>query len=79
MSEYLRLTYVHSSIGNSFRHKRTVRALGFRKLHQSRVVVDSPSLRGMLRSVAHLIKIEPAEPPVAPTFSMVAEETNSDA
>lgn len=68
MSEYLRLTYIHSSIGNSYRHKRVIRALGFRKLHQSRVVVDSPSLRGMLRSVAHLVKVEPAEAPVQPNF-----------
>jgi len=68
MSEYVRLTYVHSSVGNSYFHKRTIRALGFRKLHQSRVVLDCPSLRGMLKNVAHLVKVEPSEAPTEPNF-----------
>jgi len=68
MSEYVRLTYVHSSIGNSYYHKRTIRALGFRKLHQSRIVLDCPSLRGMLRSVTHLVTVEPSEAPLGPNF-----------
>jgi len=66
MSEWVKLTYVHSSIGANYHQKQTVRALGFRKLHQSNVVPNTPTLKGMLRSVAHLVKVEPAEAPATP-------------
>jgi len=54
----LRITLEKSAIGYSIRHKATVRALGLRKLHQSVVLPDTPSLRGMLLKVNHLVKIE---------------------
>jgi len=54
----LRITLVKSAIGYSERHKATVRALGFRKLHQSVVQEDNPTIRGMLSKVNHLVKIE---------------------
>lgn len=54
----LRITYVHSSIGNSERHKATIRVLGLHRLHQSVIHPDSPSLRGMLAKVNHLVQIE---------------------
>jgi large subunit ribosomal protein L30 len=38
--------------------KRTVRALGFTKLHQSREVEATPQMMGMINKVAHLLKIE---------------------
>jgi large subunit ribosomal protein L30 len=66
MSDYVKLTYVHSSVGNSYMQKRTIRALGFRRLHQSRIIQDSSTLRGMLRSVAHLVKVERCEAPTTP-------------
>lgn len=54
----LRITYVHSAIGNSERHKATIRALGLRRLHQSVVHDDTPAVRGMLSKVNHLVQIE---------------------
>jgi large subunit ribosomal protein L30 len=54
----LRIEYVRSTIGFSEKHKATIRALGLRRLHQSVVLPDSPSLRGMLNKVNHLVKIE---------------------
>jgi large subunit ribosomal protein L30 len=54
----LRITLVKSAIGYSVRHKATVRALGLRRLHQTVEHVDSPSLRGMLSKVNHLVLIE---------------------
>jgi large subunit ribosomal protein L30 len=54
----LRITLVHSPIGYSKRHKATVRALGLRRMHQTVEQVDTPSLRGMLAMVAHLVEIE---------------------
>jgi large subunit ribosomal protein L30 len=54
----LRITYVHSAIGNSERHKATIRTLGLRRLHQSVIHEDTPVLRGMLAKVSHLVKVE---------------------
>lgn len=57
----LRITLMKSAIGFSVNHKATVRALGFHRLHQTVEQVDSPSLRGMLSKVNHLVKIEEVE------------------
>lgn len=54
----LRITLVKSAIGYSVRHKATVRALGFHRLNETVVHPDTPSLRGMLSKVNHLVKIE---------------------
>lgn len=54
----LRITLVKSAIGYSEKHKATVLALGLRKLHQTVTLADTPSLRGMLLKVNHLVKIE---------------------
>ena len=54
----LRITYVKSTIGYSVRHKETIRSLGLRRLHQSVVRDDTPTLRGMLAKVNHLVRIE---------------------
>jgi large subunit ribosomal protein L30 len=57
----LRITLMKSAIGYSQKHKDTVRALGLRKLRQTVVQVDTPSLRGMLLMVNHLVKVEDEE------------------
>jgi large subunit ribosomal protein L30 len=54
----LRITLVKSAIGYSERHKATVRALGLRRLNQSVVHKDTPTLQGMLRKINHLVLIE---------------------
>jgi large subunit ribosomal protein L30 len=54
----LRITLLKSAIGYSERHKATVLALGLRKLHQTVVLPDNPSVRGMLYKVNHLVKVE---------------------
>ena len=54
----LKITYVKSAIGNTERHKGTIRALGLTKLGQSVIQKDTPSLRGMLRKVNHLVTVE---------------------
>jgi large subunit ribosomal protein L30 len=54
----LRITYVKSSIGYSERHKATIRTLGLRRLHQSVIHEDTPTVRGMLAKVNHLVQIE---------------------
>lgn len=54
----LRITLMKSAIGYSVRHKATVRALGFTRLNQTVEHVDSPTLRGMLRKINHLVRVE---------------------
>ncbi len=54
----LRITLVRSPIGYSLRQKRTVRALGLRRMHQTVEQEDSPVIRGMISKVSHLVKVE---------------------
>jgi len=54
----LRITWVKSYIGYSCRQRRTIRALGLKRLHQVVERQDSPSLRGMLAKVPHLVRVE---------------------
>ena len=57
-AKMFRITLMKSAIGYSVTHKRTVRALGFHRLHQVVEHEDTPALRGMLSKVNHLVKIE---------------------
>ena len=54
----LRITLVRSLLGNTERHKATVRSLGLRKMHQSVELADTPQLRGMIAKVAHMVQVE---------------------
>ncbi|NPV42345.1 MAG: 50S ribosomal protein L30 [Anaerolineae bacterium] len=54
----IRITLVHSPIGNTETHKATVRALGLHKIGQTVEQKDSPTVRGMLSKVNHLVKVE---------------------
>ncbi len=56
----VRVTLVKSPIGYSLRQKRTVQALGLRKMHQTVELNDTPALRGMLAKVSHLVAVEEA-------------------
>ena len=52
------ITWVKSGIGYAEVQKRTLKALGFHRLHQSVTQDDSRAIRGMLNKVKHLIKVE---------------------
>ena len=56
--EKYKITQVKSTIDRTEDQKRTVRALGFTKLNQSREVVGTPQVMGMIHKVAHLLKVE---------------------
>ena len=56
----LKITQTRSSIGQSQRHRGTLRALGLGKIGRSVEKDESPQLAGMLRKVAHLVKVESA-------------------
>ncbi len=57
-SKQLRITWVKSSIGYAENQKRTIRALGLRRLGQVVVKDDAPAIRGMIATVSHLIRVE---------------------
>lgn len=57
----LKITLKRSPIGYNETQKRTVRALGLRKLHQTVIHEDNPSIRGMLQRIPHLVQVEVIE------------------
>ncbi len=55
-----RITWVKSAIGYARDQRRTLRALGLKRLNQSVIHNDLPSIRGMIIKVRHLVKVEEA-------------------
>jgi large subunit ribosomal protein L30 len=56
----VKITQVRSKIGQSERHRGTLRALGLGKIGRSVEQEETPVLAGMLRKVGHLVKVEEA-------------------
>ncbi len=54
----LKITLVRSTIGQKPAKRATVRSLGLKKISSSVVQEDNSSVRGMVASVAHLVKVE---------------------
>ena len=54
----VKLTQVKSQIGQSQKHRGTLRALGLGKIGNTAEHDESPVLAGMLRKVRHLVKVE---------------------
>jgi large subunit ribosomal protein L30 len=54
----LKVTQTKSVIGALESHKRTVRALGLKRIRDSRIHGDTPQIRGMIRKVRHLVEVE---------------------
>ena len=58
MANKLKITLVKSTIGAKPKHKKTVEALGLRKLNKTVEMPDNESVRGMVQQVRHLVKVE---------------------
>ena len=58
MAGKLKITLVKSTIGAIPKHRKTVEALGLRKLNKSVEMPDNESVRGMVKLVQHLVKVE---------------------
>ncbi len=54
----LKITLVKSKIGRLEKHKRTVEALGLRKIGHEVVHEDNPAIRGMIDSIHFMLKVE---------------------
>ena len=57
----LKVRQVRSVVGSKQEDKRTVRALGLKRIRDSRVHEDTPQIRGMLHKVRHLVQVEEVE------------------
>lgn len=58
MAEKLRITQIRSAIGRIQKQRRVVRALGITRLYQTVEHKDTPQIRGMIRKISHLVKVE---------------------
>ena len=54
----VRVTQVRSQIGFDRRQRATLRGLGIRRMHQTVELEDTPQVRGMIRKVVHLLRVE---------------------
>ncbi len=58
MDKEIKITQVRSIIGRLPKHRRTVRALGLRRIGHTVVQKDSPAIRGMINTGNYLLKVE---------------------
>lgn len=58
MATKLRVTWVHSAIGHPMQQKKTIHALGLRRLNYTVELPDNPGVRGMIFKVKHLVRVE---------------------
>ena len=57
----LKITQVRSAVDKGDRKRGTIRALGIKRMGQSVTHEDRPEIRGMVRSVRHLVEVEEAD------------------
>lgn len=58
MSEKLSVTLVKSMIGRPEKHRKVLRGMGLTKMHRCVKLENTPSIRGMINAVNHLVKVE---------------------
>ena len=54
----IKVTQIKSGIGSTKRQKRTLEALGIRKMNNTIEVENNPQIQGMITKVRHLLKVE---------------------
>jgi large subunit ribosomal protein L30 len=57
----LKITWLKSCIGRPGNQRKIIRSLGLRRLHQSVILGDTATIRGMVNKVSHLLKVEELE------------------
>jgi large subunit ribosomal protein L30 len=61
MALKLKVTLVRSGTNRPQKHKDTIKGLGLTRMHRTVVLNDTPAIRGMIRAVSHMVRVEPAE------------------
>ena len=57
----LKITQTRSKIGNKQNQRETLRSLGLKRVHDVVVKEDRPEIRGMVKTVTHLVSVEEVE------------------
>ncbi|GAB6096642.1 50S ribosomal protein L30 [Desulfatiferula olefinivorans] len=60
MSQKLKITLVKSMIGRPEKHRKVLRGMGLTKMNRTVELDDTPSIRGMVNKVVHLVNVEEA-------------------
>jgi large subunit ribosomal protein L30 len=58
MAGTLKITLVKSMIGRPEKHRRVLRGMGLTKINRTVELQDTPSIRGMVNAVSHLVNVE---------------------
>lgn len=58
MDKYLKVTQLRGLAGKRAKHRATVACLGLRRRHHTVLLKDTPAIRGMVRKVGYLLKVE---------------------
>jgi large subunit ribosomal protein L30 len=56
----IKVTLVRSPCGFQPKHRETVRGLGLKRMHQTVVLEDTPSVRGMVNKIEYMVRVEKA-------------------
>ena len=57
MATHIKVTLRHSAIGRNSKQLATIKGLGLRKIGSSRVLENTPAVRGMIAKVEHLVRV----------------------
>lgn len=57
----LKITQIRSLIGQKPNHKKTIEALGLKRIRHSVIKNDTPQIRGMIKKVVHMVEVEEVE------------------
>ena len=60
MAEKLKVTLVKSPIGAVPKHRKTVEAMGLRKMHKTVILPDNAATRGQIKQIEYMVKVEEA-------------------
>lgn len=63
MATHLKVTLKHSAIGRPAKQLATIKGLGLRRIGGSRILENTPAVRGMVKKVIHLIEVEETSAP----------------
>ncbi len=58
----IKITLIRGLAGKKERQRRTIKALGLKKIGSSVIRKDNPQIRGMMDSVSHMVRIEDVKP-----------------
>ncbi len=58
----IKITLIKSLAGKKERHRRTIKALGLKKMHSSVIKEDNPQIRGMIDRVSYMVKVNDVKP-----------------